>query len=358
MKPNRRPLAVLIIALMAAALLAACGGDSGGDEDPQQLLDETFASDAEISSGVLEVGLDAELGAEQGGAVKATISGPFESAGEQEPPMIDLAIDFEADGLAGAEDVQFSGGLAVTEDGAFVNVDGTEFAVDDATFAAFEQAYAQSVAEAEQQSEEDQGAALFSQLGIDPSTWLVDVSNEGTEDVNGTETVKISGSADIAKIVEDLGSLAASAPGEAAGVDPAQFRELRDAVKSASVDVYTGAEDKILRLLELTIELEEPGSEATDTISFSLGFSEVNEPQEITAPENATPLEELIPGGLGSGLEGLGGFGGGGGSGGGGGGGAGLEGLDELEGANQRYIDCVNSATTPEEILDCARLLE
>lgn len=360
MKSLKRPLVLLLALGLAAALIAACGedSDSGSDADPQQLLEETFSANAEVESGVLDVSIDADVTGAQGGTLSAALSGPFQSTGTNKLPALDMNLDLSAEGV-GTENVEFSGGLTVTEDGAFINVDGTDYAVDDQTFSSFKRLYSES---AQSQQGSGEGAALLQQLGIDPSTWLTDVTNEGTEEVGGVETVHISGTADIAKIVEDFQSLAEGVPGAAAGIDQQQLQQLEEAVRSVTVDVFTGADDRILRRLDLTFDLQDPASGQEISFSFSIGISEINEPQEITAPENAKPLEDLIPGGLGAagglgglgGLQGLGGLPDGGGSAGGGG----SVDLDDLQGANQKYVDCVNGATTPEEILDCARLLE
>ena len=89
--------------------------------------------------------------------------------------------------------------------------------------------------------------------------------------------------------------------------------------------------------------------------SFSLRLASVNEEQEISAPSDAQPLEELLgqfgvdPSALG-GLGALGGAGGGlPGGGGGGGGGAG--------GDADAYLDCIAEAQTHDEINACASQL-
>ena len=79
----------------------------------------------------------------------------------------------------------------------------------------------------QQQSESqgDQGNLLQS-LGIDPTNWLTDLSNEGTEDVEGTETIHISGQADVPKLVEDIKKIAENAPKAGQQVTPEQLGQL------------------------------------------------------------------------------------------------------------------------------------
>ena len=337
-------LPLLVAALLAAlALLAGCGGD-GADEntDPQELLTETFSGQGEVESGVLDISVDAGAG-DSGGALTGSISGPFQSRADDQVPLIDMTAMLEVTG-GRSGDQGFDGAITVTEDAAYVTTGGQAYQVDEATFAALEDAYAQSAAEQAEGAEE--GAALFGQLGIDPSTWITDVTNEGVEEIDGAETVHISGTPDVARIIEDAQRL--DPTGTAAG----GTNRLADAVESASVDVYTGVEDKILRRIDLSIALADPGGSGdTLALDLSIGISGVNEDQEIEAPANAQPLDELIPGGLG-GLGGLapGDLGGlddlpGGGA-----------GLDDL-GGSAEYRECVAAAGSPDELAECAELL-
>ena len=153
------------------------------------------------------------------------------------------------------------------------------------------------------------------------------------------------------KILTDIGELASSVPSaSASGFDPAQLGAASGAVTDASIDVYSGADDHVLRKLEanLTIDpaaLGAPSDQIGEiTISFSVEIDGLNEEQTITAPDNAKPLSDLI-GSSGLDLGALGGLGSTGSSGGGASGGGG------------KYLDCIQNATTADEINDCAAQL-
>lgn len=331
--PKRLVLAAMAL-FSALALLAGCGG-SNDDADPQQLLSETFSGDGQVESGVLDISLDAAAAGDSGGSLTASLSGPFESSNPDELPLLDL--DASIDLQAGPDSQSIEGGVTVVEGGAYVTSDGQAYEVDQPTYEALVQAFAASAAQ--QDSSAEQGTAIFDQLGIDPSTWITDVTNEGTEDVEGTETVHISGTPDVGRILEDAQRI--DPTGSAAGAGSSA--QLADAVESASVDVYTGADDSILRKLDLSIELADPGgSGQTVSFSLSIGISDVNEDQTIEAPADAKPIDELIPGGLGS----LGSLGGG----------AGDTGLGDL-GGSAEYQQCVATAASPDELAQCAELL-
>ncbi len=263
------PLA-LLVALACALIAAGCGGDSSdGSSDPQEVLNETFSGGSEVKSGVLDISVEASASGDSGGSLSGTLSGPFQSRDPDQLPLIDLAASVQV--AAPGANQTIEGSLTLTEDGAYVTTGGQAYAVDDATFTQLEQAFAQSVAA---QGADTNSSAIFDQLGIDPATWLTDVTNEGTEEVGGAETIHISGTPDVAKIFEDAQQL--DPTGQAAGVGSAD--QIAQSVSNATIDVYTGAEDHILRRLDISVDLADSGSSGTTAnFKLSIGVSGVNE---------------------------------------------------------------------------------
>jgi hypothetical protein len=137
-------------------------------------------------------------------------------------------------------------------------------------------------------------------------------------------------------------------------------RQTEEAVDQLSVEIYTGAEDRILRRIVVAMVLKAPegeapaGAESVD-IKLDLKLLEVNEDQDISAPENAQSFEKLVQEleGLGFSLGDLGGLGRGG-SGGSGGGGPSEQTLEEYSkciqeaaGDNAKVRKCADLLTTP-----------
>jgi hypothetical protein len=368
-----RLLSLAVVALLGAGLVAGCGGDDeGGDEDPQQVLDETFSNDQAINSGVFDLSLGISAEGDEGGSFDASLAGPFQGDENAtgEFPQFDLTASLTGEG--GGESIDFEGGLIATSDQAFVSYQDNTYEVPQEFFDQIKQLSEQAAAQSEKQQSKD-SSAVFERLGIDPSGWVTEPTNEGNEDVEGTETIHIHADADIPAIVEDFQSaVEQSGAGAASQLPPDALQQLEDAVDEASIDVYTGAEDRILRRLTLNLGITPPEGESGVTsadVEFSLTFSEVNEDQTIEAPSDARSfsdleteiglppgtLESALSGGLGGGLGGLGGgslgggsLGGGGsvpqlpGPGGGGGGGS----ADAL-------TKCLQNATSQQELNDC-----
>ena len=335
-------LATAVVALLALALLAGCGGDdssSGSDTDPQQVLDAALGSDSEpISSGVLDISFDLDSSGESAGTLSATVQGPFQSGGEDQLPELDLTANANVD--AQGVTLDFDGGLTVTGDGLYVSYNGTDYQLDDQTFALLQQSYEQS--SQLQQNQSDQGS--LSAFGIDPSTWISNLTNEGTEDIDGTEVVHVSGSADVPQITQDLQTVAEQT-GQASQADVAGLQQLEDLVTNASIDVYADAETNVLRKLDLSLEIADPAGGDTTTVTLSIGIADPNSDQEITAPEDAQPIEDLL-GQIPGGADALGGLAGGATSSG-----------SSAGGAPENYYDCAAKAKTASDLEECAALV-
>ena len=306
-------------------------GDSSAD--PQDVLDQALGGGNGADSGVLDLTFDLESSGGQEGSIDASVQGPFQSNGDATLPSVDLDVKASVD--SGSDpSFDFDGGLTLTYDGAFVGLDGQEYQLDDSTFQAVKASYEQSAA---QQQDGDQGS--LEQFGIDPESWVTDLTNEGTEDLDGTEVVHVSGTADVPKIVADLSDVAKQT-GQGDQLDPSALSGLEDTVSEASIDVYAATDDDSLRKLDLNLTLADPrGGSGEVTVKLSVGISDPGEEQSISAPTDAQPLADLlaqIPGGaaalgLGSGSTGSGSSSGASGSGG-------------ASSAAAKYYDCVAKA--------------
>ncbi len=360
------------LAILATAF-AACGGGGSSDEDPQSVIDS--ATLAGVTSGTMDVKIGIKSQGPEGGDLAVSLSGPFQGGGKESLP--EFALSAKANGSVKGDAVDFEGGLTLLSDRAFVNYKGTEYEVDPTTFgfvkSGFEQAQQQGGEEA---GSGDVTACQEAATGLEVGDFVENLKNEGSADVDGTSTTKVSGDLNAGAAVDAIIKLtknpACSAQLEAAGPLPlneleSAKGELTTAIKKAHVDVYVG-DDNIIRKIaaELTIEPKSGKNEKVE-VEFELSLGSVNEEQEIKAPANAQPLEglfqelgvnplELLEGaqsgaGLGGLLEGLtegddssGGSSGGSSSGGG------------SVGPGTDAIECFENARTPADLQKCANL--
>ena len=340
----------LPLVVLALGLIAGCGGGDDDDDaargaDVNRLLDETFAGGRDINSGQLDLKLAVES---QGGNVTADLKGPFQSEDDRTLPKFQLTAS-----LTGP-DLDYDVGATSTGDEGFVSLQGNDYAVSKAVFDQFKAGYEQAQ---QQGGQEDQSLAS---LGIDPRQWLTNARNAGASEVGGTETIKITGGVDVPKLLEDVNQALEQA--RSLGLQGSQdiperlsqqqVQQVEQAIRDLSVEIHTGADDRILRRLVIALDVQAaegsglPGG-GTASVRLDLSLLEVNEDQEIEAPDDPRPFEELVgeAGGLG-----LGGGSSGGGSG-SGGGGASQENLE-------KYSQCIQDAgNDTEKARECSQLL-
>jgi hypothetical protein len=374
-----RVFALAAFCLLAATAFVACGGGGGGGENPQKVLDDTFSSGHAVHSGTLDVSIDVSgEGAGQSGKATISLSGPFDFSGNV--PKLNWTA--KVNGSGGGQSISFEGGLISTGDKAFVSYKGTDYEVPQSSF----NQIVQIIKQAQQRAKQNQpsgttgnksGGEFLKQLGISPKDWLTSLKNEGSESVDGVDTVHISGEANLDKLFADIQKIVQQAPSlGASGATPpssAQIDQAKSAIKEANFDVFSGKSDNILRKFEAHLKFEPSGASGQSlqslTIDFSISFGDVNKPQTISAPSGAKPLSDLLsqlgipPSALNGGLGGLGGISGLGGTGGGGtitpppstGGGTSPGPTSDN---TQKYLNCLQKAQSSSEIQACSSLLQ
>ena len=363
-----RILALLAVLTAMASVLAACGsGDStssNSGEDPQKVLENAGLEG--VKSGKLDLSLHVTSEGKEGGDVEVSLSGPFEAGAKGELPQLEMSA--EASGSAMGENLDFEGGLTVLTDRAFIDYKGTDYEVDPTTFSfvksALEQAQQQEGAESG-----DITACQKAAEGIKFSQFAEQLTNEGSADVDGTATTKLSGDVDVSGGIDALIQLtedpACSSQLEAAGPLPLgeleeAKGELSQAIKKAHIDLYVG-DDDIVRKIAVELTIQPPGaSDEKVELEMELSLAEVNEEQSFSTPSDAKPLEALfkeaginplelgkaLEGGIGGLLNEVGGGGFGGSSSGGG------------SGSRQEYTECLQGAETTAELQKCGNLLK
>jgi hypothetical protein len=289
--------ALLALLVASVAGLSACGGSD--DTDANALLKATFGPDQNIRSGNLSLALalDAKGLKSVSGPVALKLTGPFQTVGKGKLPKLDLSLTLSGSGA------NFTAGAVTTGDRGWLRLQGTSYLVDDATFQQFKQGYEQAAAKSGGSS----SGPSFRSLGVDPLRWLKDPKVAGTETVGGAETEHITAGVDVGAFLDDVSTLLGKAGrlGQATAGVPSkltdqQRRDIEASVKSATLDVWTGKDDKALRRIRLAIGIDVPeavrpraGGLTTGTLGFDLTISDLNRPQRIAEPKNARPLSEL-----------------------------------------------------------------
>lgn len=354
-----RILALIATLAALATVFAACGGsdDSGSSgEDPQKVIES--ASLEGVKSGNLDLALHVKAEGEEGGDVDVNLSGPFEATSKEELPQAEMTA--EISGSAAGEDIEFEGGITLLTDRAFIAYEGTDYEVDPTTFGFLKSAFERAQ---QQGGEENITACQEAAEGIKFSQFADNLENDGSADVEGTSTTKVSGDLNVDGAIDALIKLtedpACSSQLEAAGPLPISELEeakgeLSKAIEKAHVDLYVGDDDIVRKLdAEMTIAPPDAANEKVE-LQLELTLSGVNEEQSFSSPSGAKPLEELFQklgvnplelfeAGSEQGLGGL------------------LEGItggSSSGGSNDdAYTSCLQEAQTPADLQKCASLL-
>ncbi|HWA55203.1 MAG TPA: hypothetical protein VG816_13625 [Solirubrobacterales bacterium] len=361
-----RSLFVLFSLIAFAAALTACG--SSGSDDPQSVVDEATLQGVE--SGKIDLAVKADVKGKKGGNLDIALSGPFQSEEGAEMPNLDLS--FSVNGNIDNEKVDREGGFTLLGNKAFVGYEGTEYEVDPTTFNIVKSM-------AKQQGANGQSGELSAcqdaASGFELKNFVDNLKDEGSADVGGTETTKISGELSGPGAVEAFSELvedpACSAQLKSAGPLPSTSElekaksTIKDSLKSAHVELYVG-DDHIVRRITATATIEPPkdsnaSAERVD-LDLDLTLTGVNEEQTISVPDQAKPLSDLFlklginpiellqafQGGgtpdIGSLLEKLGGAEGNSGG--------------NSSGGGQTYYQCLGEAQTATQIQNCTGLLQ
>lgn len=381
-----RKRSVFLLAAFAAlaAILSACGGGGGGSsEDPQKVIESaTFEG---IESGEMDVSLKVKSAGDKGGNLTAELSGPFQTTGKESLPELSLAISAKGD--SEGENVDFEGGLTVLNDRAFIAYEGKNYEVDPTTFGFIKSGFEEA---AQEGSQESQGAEVTAcqkaAESLDFGEFVDNLENEGSEDIDGTGTTKLSGDLNPQIAVDAIIKLsetpACSSELDATGALPLdelkeQESELTGAIKDAHITANIGEDDHIPRKITAEMTIAPKGSDETAEVEFEITLSKVNEKQTITAPAGAESIEKLFEqlgvdpfellgmlqgggssGGLGELLEGIGGETGGSSSG-SGSSGANAEELElpSVEDSKE-FTECLQNAESASDVQKCATLME
>ena len=287
--------------LLSTVLLAACGGSGDGDaaapkpSAAQVKLEKTFGAAAisiERARITGQVRLDPEGLLKVGGPIALRVAGPFAAPSGRTPARYDLGF------VATLGGDRFRGRAIATAERSVLTLD--------------DKPYALGARKPRATAAPDSHPGLKS-LGVDPLDWIKNVRDRGPAKIGTQDTTRLSGNIDAKALLADVGRLLDTA---AAGslITPELLDQIAAAVKSAKVDLWTGAEDDILR--QITVDVRFAFARAESPIvgldgghlTLRLRLDDVNgAPVRIAAPDGAPPLTELTgPGGLEAVLAGVG----------------------------------------------------
>jgi hypothetical protein len=271
----------LAVLCLAVLVLGACGG---GDVDAEDVLAETADNLERIESGVLSMRLVLTPKGEDSEVVGFVLRGPFSLESPGELPVARIAYTQ----IRGSE----RGTVTIVSTGrqAYVEVDGQ----------AYELSAEQSAQLRQTGKDLEEGQGL-GELGVDD--WIEDAELSDGSEVDGTRTDRIEAELDVAAAAQDLVELSRGlGQGTLEELSDADEQTIERATRSAKLELLTGEEDRLLRRLNLSVDLgfDVPtelrnalGTLVGARIDLELAIDDPNEPVRVSEPEGALPYSEL-----------------------------------------------------------------
>ncbi|MBV9417386.1 MAG: hypothetical protein JO363_20540 [Solirubrobacterales bacterium] len=265
--------------VLAGLVVAACGSSS----DPNTLLNQTFSGTHKVTSGDLNLTLtiDPSGSSVVNGPIAVSFGGPFQIRGSGKLPESNFTVSVSAMGQDAAL------GILSTGTAGYVTLQGTSYQLPPATFQNLESSFAQLAS-----SPGGAGSSgTLAKLGIDPLQWLTNPTIVGTENVGGAQTTHIHAGVNSGALLNDMNTFLQKASSVTpagtqslkSGLSAATRSKIAAAVEHPSVDIWTGTSDKTIRRLTI----------ASADIELTMQYSDLNQPQTITAPTNLRPFSEF-----------------------------------------------------------------
>jgi len=300
-----RPKAIFaVLALLLVSALAGCGGsdeDSSSEAktnapnsaEVKKLLRETFGPNDKATSGKISGTVDVVVKGvpRYREPIQVTVSGPFEQSGNQATEAnLTVALSLRGGSIGGE--------LVLIDNEVVIGLGSTGYRVPDDIAATIRKPLAKR---------ENGLASLLAVFGITPERWAKDPRVVGNEDVNGEDTIH--GTAqintnrfflDVARLTKVLTKLRIT---EVTGLPREIDRQARQAlsrsVTKARGDVWTGAEDKVLRKAAFDMALKPSARDrrilgfTSITLKGELVVTDVGTPQKIERPPSTGSYDAL-----------------------------------------------------------------
>lgn len=285
-----RPKAIFaLVPVLLVAVLTGCGGDSNDDDaskarsnaansaEVRKLLRETFGPNDKATSGKISGTVDLVVkGARRyREPIQVTVSGPFSQSGSS-PTEANLSLGLQLRGGG------VGGELVLIDDEVLIGLGTTGYRVPNDIAAVIRKPLADT----------DNGlASLLKVFGIDVRRWAKNPRIVGNEQVGGEDTIHGTAEINTQRFFLDVARLGkvltrlriTEITGLPREITRAHRVALGRSVQRATGDVWTGAEDKVMRKAAFDMSLKPSGRDRR-----TLGFSSITVKGELTVTDVGT----------------------------------------------------------------------
>jgi hypothetical protein len=273
--------AFVLLLLALGLILPSCGGGdgAGGEQDAMRLLERGFSTD--VDSGEVDMEIELELDGVQGadGPFRLELSGPFRSRRPTAVPDLDAKI------IASGRGAGFEGRMVLLAQNAWIEYGGETYEVGHELWT-----------RAQESLSREGRPETFAQADVDPLDWIKDAETDGTAEVSGATTTKVTGELDAAAMLRDFNSLSP----DSAAMPQRTLDQVDDSIDAVEFAAWIG-EDHIWRRISSQTSFTIPAEEREGTggieggrVSLEMTLAAPNEPVLIEGPRDGRPISELL----------------------------------------------------------------
>lgn len=134
--------------------------------------------------------------------------------------------------------------------------------------------------------------------------WLINPQVAVGEDIGGAPTWRTTAGVNVVAALKDLvassGALGGITGGSVPAIKESDLAEVKKGIKNASVVVYVGRYDQVIRLLDLTMDFSTPagassavGGVSGGRMNMVVGITNPNQPVDVAPPKDPLPYSAL-----------------------------------------------------------------
>lgn len=285
-----------IVAPVGAFLVLVALILSVGKPSPASLMKEAAGSFSEVSRGVFKFSITVSPAAATAGTTTAaspstiSLAGPFEIVPGKPLPRARITYTVSSGGRNQTVT------LLTTGDKAYSVIRGQAYELPGTA--------AKELKDATKDISKSGSGTGLSGIKLNFDKWLIDPKVAPGPTLDGTATWRTSAQVNVVEAVRDLvssaGTLGSITGQDVPALKDSDVDQIKESIKDASVLVYVGRYDRILRTMDLTMNFATPegasaatGGIAGGKMNMIVGIEDPNQPVDVKAPKNPLPYKAL-----------------------------------------------------------------
>lgn len=268
-----------------------------GTPAADELMRQASASFGDVERGTFNFEISiTPKGSATAEASTISLTGPFELVPDKPLPI--AKINYTVSSGERSEKVV----LLTTGDKAYSIVQGQAYELPASATKELRKATKQLSSSGDKSAKSKQAGLTGLNLNFD--RWLNDPKVGSGNEIDGTPTWRTRAAVDVVAALKDLTASAQALGGVTGAKVPelsdSEIKQLKDSFKNARVVVYVGRYDRIVRLLDLTMDFTTPAGLAATTggisggrLNVRIGISRPNKPVDVKPPTDPLPFKAL-----------------------------------------------------------------